>query len=114
MGANASAPTLGASFVHSTQPEPLPVDTELGLVHFTELVATAMANVQARADLQRLAEKQPALRRVAEHVARGAAATEVFATVAEEPPRSAFTRPSSLRVALTRAPSACPSIRDTA
>ncbi|MGB0097550.1 MAG: hypothetical protein WBP81_34070 [Solirubrobacteraceae bacterium] len=60
-----------------------------------------MANVQARADLQRLAEQQAALRRVAEHVARRAAATEVFAKVAEEPPRSAFTRPSSLRAALT-------------
>jgi signal transduction histidine kinase len=74
----------GALFVHSTRPAPLPPDTEARLGDFTQLVGTAMANVQARADLQRLAEEQAALRRVAELVARGAAAAEVFATVAEE------------------------------
>lgn len=74
----------GALFVHSTQPEQLPGDTEVRLGQFTQLVATAVANAQAHEDLQRLAEEQAALRRVAELVARGAPANEVFATVAEE------------------------------
>jgi signal transduction histidine kinase/ketosteroid isomerase-like protein len=74
----------GALFVHSIQPEPLPADTVSRLGHFTQLVGTAMANVQAREDLRLLAEEQAALRRVAELVAREAGSTEVFATVAEE------------------------------
>ena len=40
---------------------------------FTELVATAIANAESRAELARLAEEQAALRRVATLVARGAA-----------------------------------------
>jgi signal transduction histidine kinase/ketosteroid isomerase-like protein len=74
----------GALFIHSTQSAPLPDDTELRLGHFTQLVATVMANVQAHADLRFLAEEQAALRRVAERVARGAPPDEVFATVTEE------------------------------
>ncbi|MCZ4491213.1 MAG: putative GAF-sensor signal transduction histidine kinase [Conexibacter sp.] len=74
----------GALFVHSTQAEPLPADTEARLLNFSELVATAMANVQARAEVHRLAEEQAALRRVATLVARQARATEVFRKVAEE------------------------------
>jgi signal transduction histidine kinase/uncharacterized protein YoaH (UPF0181 family) len=73
----------GALFVHSTQAE-LPADTELRLGRFAQLVATVIANAEARAGLERHAEEQAALRRVAELVARGAASTEVFATVAEE------------------------------
>ena len=41
----------GALAVHSTQEEPLPVDTELRVGEFTGLVATAISNVQAREDL---------------------------------------------------------------
>jgi signal transduction histidine kinase len=41
----------GALAVHSTQDEPLPADTEVRVSEFTELIATAMSNVQARADL---------------------------------------------------------------
>jgi signal transduction histidine kinase/uncharacterized protein YoaH (UPF0181 family)/ketosteroid isomerase-like protein len=74
----------GALFVHSTQPDPLPAHTEVRLGQFAQLVATVTANAEARAGLERHAEEQTALRRVAELVARGAASTEVFATVAEE------------------------------
>jgi GAF domain-containing protein len=74
----------GGLVVHSKQAEPLPMDTESRLMHFTELVATAMSNAQARSELQRLADEQAALRRVATLVARESSAAEVFAAVAEE------------------------------
>jgi PAS domain S-box-containing protein len=41
----------GALAVHTKQPEPLPADTESRLANFTELVATAISNIQARSDL---------------------------------------------------------------
>ena len=41
----------GALFVHSTRAAPLPADTESRLENFTELVATAIANLQARSEL---------------------------------------------------------------
>jgi PAS domain S-box-containing protein len=69
--------------VHSTSGR-LPPDTEARIARFTELVATAILNVQARADVQRLADEQAALRRVAMLVAREREAAEVFAAVAEE------------------------------
>jgi signal transduction histidine kinase len=68
----------------SSLEQPLPLDTEERLASFTELVATAIANAENRADLARLAEEQAALRRVATLVARGAPPEEVFAAVAEE------------------------------
>jgi GAF domain-containing protein len=75
----------GALFAHSRQThQPLPRDTESRLTGFTELVATAIANTQARAELGRLAEEQAALRRVATLVAREASPTEVFSAVTEE------------------------------
>jgi signal transduction histidine kinase len=74
----------GALFVHSTQPEGLPADTEARLGGFTEVVATVMSKVQASAELRRLTDEQAALRRAATLVARGAAPPEVFATVACE------------------------------
>jgi signal transduction histidine kinase len=74
----------GALNVASTHPEPFPADTEARLAHFTELVATAISNAQARSDLSRLAEEQAALRRVATLVARGAPPHEVFEAVAAE------------------------------
>ena len=70
--------------------QPLPPDTEERLASFTELVATAIANAESRAALARVAEEQAALRRVATLVARGAAAEEVFAAVAEEVGRLLF------------------------
>jgi GAF domain-containing protein len=75
----------GALFFHSKQThEPLPRDTESRLTGFTELVATAIANAESRAELARLAEEQAALRRVATLVARGTQPEELFAAVTEE------------------------------
>jgi len=74
----------GALAVHSKQHAPLPPDTESRIGQFTELVATAIANAQARAEVERLAEEQAALRRVATLVAEGAAPTAVFDAVAGE------------------------------
>jgi signal transduction histidine kinase len=68
----------------STLEEPLPSDTETRLVGFTELVATAIANAQARLELRGRAEEQAALRRVATLVARAAPPEEVFAAVTAE------------------------------
>ena len=58
---------------------------------FADLVATAIANAAARAELQAsrdsmgvLATQQAALRRVATVVARGVGPSEVFSAVAEE------------------------------
>jgi GAF domain-containing protein len=74
----------GVLFLHSRQTHPLPLDTESRLAGFTELVATAVANTQARADVARLADEQAALRRVATLVARGVPPAEVFSAVTEE------------------------------
>ncbi|MDX6238637.1 MAG: hypothetical protein QOG10_3452, partial [Kribbellaceae bacterium] len=73
----------GAMGVGSTQ-EPLPAGTEERLAGFTELVATAIANAQARMELRGFADEQAALRRVATLVARAAAPEEVFAAVTED------------------------------
>ncbi|WP_270045980.1 GAF domain-containing protein [Solirubrobacter ginsenosidimutans] len=74
----------GALFVHATHAEPLPPDTENRLQHFTELVATAIANSETRTEVERLAKEQTGLRRVATQVARKAPSREVFAAVGEE------------------------------
>jgi GAF domain-containing protein len=74
----------GALFVHSKETQALPRDTESRLTGFTELVATAIANTQARAEVGRLADEQAALRRVATLVAREASPAEVFSAVTEE------------------------------
>jgi signal transduction histidine kinase len=73
----------GAMIVTSAQ-ELLPADTEVRLAGFTELVATAIASAQARAELQGFGEEQAALRRVATLVARAAPPEEVLAAVTEE------------------------------
>src|SRR5208282_978976 len=77
----------GAMVVGSMKERPLPADAEARLAAFTELVATAIANVDSRAGIARLADEQVALRRVATLVARGAAAREVFDAVASETKR---------------------------
>ena len=74
----------GALAVHSRQSGPLPADTEARLRNFTELVGTAMSNVQTRAEMQRLMDEQAALRRVATLVARESPPAAIFAAVAEE------------------------------
>ena len=63
---------------------PLPADTLDRLAVFTELMATAIANSDARTEIERLAQEQAALRRVATLVAQGADTEEVFAAVARE------------------------------
>jgi signal transduction histidine kinase len=74
----------GAMVVALTRKELLPADAEARLAGFTELVATAIANMQARVELQSSADEQAALRRVATLVARSAPPEEVFAVVTEE------------------------------
>jgi signal transduction histidine kinase len=74
----------GLILVAYTRDEPLPADTEARLAGFTELVATAVANTQARVELRRFADQQAALRRVATLVARAAPAEEVFTAVTAE------------------------------
>jgi signal transduction histidine kinase len=71
--------------------EPLPEDTDMRLLDFTELVATAIANTESRTELaaseghaRKLAAEQAALRRVATLVARESLPEELFAVVAEE------------------------------
>ncbi|MDT7627393.1 MAG: hypothetical protein QOF99_8294 [Pseudonocardiales bacterium] len=74
-----------------TRREHFPAGTEERMAGFTELIGTAIANAEGRAqleesrdELRRLAEEQAALRRVATLVARGVPAGEVFTAVAEE------------------------------
>jgi signal transduction histidine kinase len=74
----------GALAVHTTDAQPLPADAETRLENFTELVATAIANVEARDEVHRLADEQAALRRVATLVAREVPPAQVFAAVADE------------------------------
>src|SRR5260370_25177862 len=74
----------GAIAVASTREQLLPADTEARLAGFTELVAVAIANAQARAELWNFAEEQAALRRVATPVASGATPDTVFAAVTAE------------------------------
>ena len=74
----------GVLAVHSSRAEPLPADTESRVKEFTDLVATAISNTEARAEVGRLANEQAALRRVATLVAQESTPAEVFAAVAEE------------------------------
>jgi PAS domain S-box-containing protein len=76
--------TWGAMGVATYAPEPFPPGTETRLEQFSELVATSIANADARAEVERLAEEQAALRRVATLVAQGASPTAVFDAVAAE------------------------------
>jgi hypothetical protein len=64
--------------------EPLPADTEVRLTSFTELVATAISNTEARDSERRLTQEQAALRRVATLVAESAPPERLFSAVAAE------------------------------
>ena len=68
----------------SSPDTPLPDHLEDRLAEFTELVATAITNTQAREELTRLALEQAALRRVATLVAQGARPVDVFEAVSAE------------------------------
>jgi GAF domain-containing protein len=70
--------------VASHAADAFPAQTERRIAQFSDLVATAIANADARAEVQRLAEEQAALRRVATLVANGSPQGEVLAAVAEE------------------------------
>ena len=74
----------GVMYAASISNQPLPADTEARLANFTELLATAIGNAQARQELGAMADEQAALRRVATLVARAAPPEEVFTTVAAE------------------------------
>jgi signal transduction histidine kinase len=74
----------GAVVVALTREELLPADAEERLAEFTELVATAVADAQARTGLRGSAAEQAALRRVATLVAQAAPPEEVLAAIAEE------------------------------
>jgi PAS domain S-box-containing protein len=73
----------GAMMALSTALDTQPASTEARLASFTDLVATAIANADAREELKLLADEQAALRQVATLVARGAEPTAVFDAVCE-------------------------------
>ena len=68
----------GAITTGMTREEPLPPETESRLGEFTALMATAISNAEARAEVERLAEEQAALRRVATLVASRITPEECF------------------------------------
>jgi PAS domain S-box-containing protein len=74
----------GVIIAISTDPDPIPERSEARLGQFTELVATAVANAEARHALERVAAEQATLRRIATLVAKGVQPREVFAAVTEE------------------------------
>jgi len=74
----------GVMTAGSSRPEPLPAGTEMRIGAFTELVATAIANTEARQELERVAAEQAALGRVATLVAEAVPPSEVYTAVAAE------------------------------
>jgi len=76
--------TWGVMTVARYVAEPFAPDTETRVGRFSDLVATAIANAEARAEVERLAAEQAALRRVATLVAEGAEPAAVFDAVAAE------------------------------
>src|SRR5262249_6268472 len=74
----------GALMAATRGEEPLPEDAEVRIAAFTELVATAVSNAEAREELHGLADEQAALRRVATLVAEDAAPAELFRAVGFE------------------------------
>ena len=74
----------GVMVAAAQQPEPLPAAAESRIEEFSELVAMAIANAEARTEMERLAQEQAALRGVATLVAEGADTAEVFAAVAHK------------------------------
>jgi GAF domain-containing protein len=74
----------GVMLVATQRAEPFPAGAEERLAAFTDLVATAVANTEARHAVERVAAEQAALRRVATLVAQGASPQDLFDAVAEE------------------------------
>jgi signal transduction histidine kinase len=79
--------TWGVTIAITTGDDVLPEGTERRLADFTDLVAAAIANTQARDELRVLIDEQAALRRLATLVAEGAEPDAVFAAVCEEAAR---------------------------
>jgi GAF domain-containing protein len=73
---------FGSINIATIERGPFPADTEERLAAFTELVATAISNAEARRELQRIASEQEALRRAATLVASGAPPGDVFDAIA--------------------------------
>jgi len=74
----------GVMVVNARAEDAFPAGAEQRLAEFTELVAAALSNTEAREELREVANVQAALRRVATLAASGAPSPEVFAAVAEE------------------------------
>ena len=74
---------LWGAMIISTLSEPLPPDTDERLQSFTDLIATALANAEARGEVERLADEQAALRQVAVLVAQQPSPSEVFTAVTQ-------------------------------
>jgi signal transduction histidine kinase len=74
----------GAMVVSAVEAETLPDATENRLADFTELLATAIENAESRKALERVAEEEAALQRVATLVAQGVDRLEIFSEVSEE------------------------------
>jgi signal transduction histidine kinase/uncharacterized protein YoaH (UPF0181 family) len=75
--------TWGVIAAPVTADRAIPDGVEIQLNLFTELAATAIANAESRAAVDRLADEQAALRRVAVLVAQHPSPDEVFTTVTE-------------------------------
>jgi signal transduction histidine kinase len=75
---------LWGALVVVSRDHPLRRGIEDHLVRFADQVGIAISAVDARLRLRALADEQAALRRVAELVARGAAADEVFVAISDE------------------------------
>jgi signal transduction histidine kinase/putative methionine-R-sulfoxide reductase with GAF domain len=86
----------GALGAVSAVPYGFPPRTEDRLASFAELVADALANTDAREQLQHLLDEQAALRRVAVLVARGPDPRAVFERVSEEVRRLLGARTANL------------------
>jgi PAS domain S-box-containing protein len=76
--------TWGAMVVARFDGEPCPPHTEQRVARFADLVATAVGNAEARAEVERLADEQAALRRIATLVAEGVRPVEIFSAVSKE------------------------------
>ena len=74
----------GATSITIDGPERFPPDAEARLEKFTNLVAVALANTQAREELATLADEQAALSRVAVAVATEEDPERLFTVVSEE------------------------------
>jgi len=73
----------GVMVVNARNENAFPARAEQRLAEFTELVAAAIANTEARNELREVADVQAALRGIATLAAGGASSPKVFAAVAE-------------------------------